>query len=196
MATLSPLEDPEIAGRIRNLDHEALAAVVDAYLDQVVRAARGAGLDQQQAEEVAQNTFATFIETAPRFEGRSHVRTWVFGILYRKIQEARRGFAKDRRMDDIDEVFESRFDPTGSWSQPPRGPDDDLFAKEARQEIGDCLEAAPDQQRMAFLFREVDGLSTPEVCKILEVSATNLGVMLHRVRNRLRECLETKWEQA
>ena len=178
------------------MDREALTAVVDAYLDQVVRAARGAGLDRQQAEEVAQNTFATFIETAPRFEGRSHVRTWVFGILYRKIQEARRGFAKDRRMDDIDEVFESRFDPTGSWSRPPQGPDDDMFGKEARQEIGDCLEAAPEQQRMAFLFREVDGLSTQEICKILEVSATNLGVMLYRVRNRLRDCLETKWEQA
>jgi RNA polymerase sigma-70 factor (ECF subfamily) len=196
MSTPSLLDDPDLAGRIRQMDPEALAAVVDAYLDQVVRAARGAGLDRQQAEEVAQNTFATFIETAPRFEGRSHVRTWVFGILYRKIQEARRGFAKDRRIDDIDEVFESRFDPTGSWSQPPQGPADDLFAKEARQEIGDCLEAAPDQQRMAFLFREVDGLSTQEICKILEVSATNLGVMLYRVRNRLRDCLETKWEQA
>jgi RNA polymerase sigma-70 factor (ECF subfamily) len=196
MSTPSLLDDPDLAGRIRQMDRGALAAVVDAYLDQVVRAARGAGLDRQQAEEVAQNTFATFIETAPRFEGRSHVRTWVFGILYRKIQEARRGFAKDRRIDDIDEVFESRFDPTGSWSQPPQGPADDLFAKEARQEIGDCLEAAPDQQRMAFLFREVDGLSTQEICKILEVSATNLGVMLYRVRNRLRDCLETKWEQA
>jgi len=196
MSTSSLLDDPDLAGRIRQMDREALTAVVDAYLDQVVRAARGAGLDQQQAEEVAQNTFATFIETAPRFEGRSHVRTWIFGILYRKIQEARRGFAKDRRIDDIDEIFESRFDPTGSWSQPPQGPADDLFAKEARQEIGDCLEAAPDQQRMAFLFREVDGLSTQEICKILEVSATNLGVMLYRVRNRLRDCLETKWEQA
>ena len=97
-------------------------------------------------------------------------------------------------MDDIDDVFESRFSETGSWSQPPRGPDDQLFAKEARQEIGDCLEAAPDNQRLAFLFREVEGLSTGEICKILGVSSTNLGVMLYRVRNRLRDCLETKWE--
>lgn len=196
MTTPSPLDDPELAARIRSMDREALAAVVDAYLGQVVRAARGAGFDQQQAEEVAQNTLTTFIETATRFEGRSHVRTWIFGILYRKIQEARRGFAKDRRLDDIDEVFESRFDPNGSWSRPPRGPDDELMAKEARQEIDDCLEAAPEPQRLAFHFREVDGLSTPEICKILGVTATNLGVMLHRVRNRLRECLETKWEQA
>lgn len=196
MATPPLLDDPDLAARIRNRDRQALAAVVDTYLDQVVRAARGAGLNQQQAEEAAQNTFTTFIETAPRFEGRSHVRTWIFGIFYRKLQEARRGFAKDRRMDDIDEVFESRFDPAGGWSRPPREPADDLFAKEARQEIGDCLEAAPESQRMAFLFREVQGLSTQEICKILGVSATNLGVMLYRVRNRLRDCLETKWEQA
>jgi len=188
------IDKPDLPARIRDRDPEALTAVVDAYLDQIVRAARGAGLDPAQAEEVAQNTFATFIETAPRFEGRSHVRTWVFGILYRKLQEARRGFAKDRRMDDIDDAFESRFTETGSWSQPPRGPDDQLFAKEARKEIGDCLEAAPENQRLAFTFREVEGLSTREICKILDVSATNLGVMLYRVRNRLRDCLETKWE--
>ncbi len=190
------LNDPGLAARIRERDREALAAVVDAYLDQVVRAARGAGLNQHQAEEVAQDTFATFIETAPRFEGRSHVRTWIFGIFYRKLQEARRGFSKDRRMDDIDEVFESRFDEAKSWSRPPRGPEEEFFAKEAHREIGDCLEGLPVRQRMAFVFREIEDVTTEEICKILGVSATNTGVMLFRARNRLRECLESKWENA
>jgi RNA polymerase sigma-70 factor (ECF subfamily) len=190
------LDDPELAARIREQNGEALTVVVDAYLNHVLRAARGAGLDGHQAEEVTQDTFATFIETAPRFEGRSHVRTWIFGILYRKIQEARRGFAKERRMDDIDDVFEDRFDQAGSWSRPPRGPEDALFAKEARGEIDDCLEAAPDRQRMAFILREVEGFSTEEICKILGVSGTNLGVMMFRVRNRLRDCLEAKWTRA
>lgn len=188
------VDDPDLASRIRSRDTAALTAVVEAYLDQVVHAARGAGFNEQQAEEVAQDTFTTFFETATRFEGRSHVRTWVFGILYRKIQEARRGFSRDRRMDDIDDVFESQFNEAGSWSRPPRGPADNLFAREARREIDDCLAAAPERQRMAFVFREVEGLSTQEICKILDVSATHLGVMLHRVRNRLRECLESKWE--
>jgi len=43
---------------------------------------------------------------------------------------------------------------------------------------------------MAFLFREVDGFSTKEICNVLKVSDTNLGALLFRVRNRLRECLE------
>ena len=46
---------------------------------------------------------------------------------------------------------------------------------------------------MAFVLREVEGLSSEEICKILEVSSTNLGVMLFRLRNRVRECLEAKW---
>ena len=45
---------------------------------------------------------------------------------------------------------------------------------------------------MAFILREVEGLDTDEICKILGVTRTNLGVLLYRVRNRLRECLETK----
>lgn len=45
---------------------------------------------------------------------------------------------------------------------------------------------------MAFHLREVEGLSTEEICKILDVTVTNLGVMLYRLRNRTRECLEAK----
>ena len=44
-----------------------------------------------RAEDFAQETLKTFIESAARFEGRSHVCTWLFGILYRKVAEARRG---------------------------------------------------------------------------------------------------------
>ena len=188
----SPLEDPELPARIRTGDHDAIQTVVQTYLGQILRAARGAGLNPEQAEEVTQGTFTTFIETAQRFEGRSHVRTWLFGILYRKIAEARRGLARDRQMDPIDEVFESRFDGNGGWLAPPRAADADLENREVRREIEDCLDAAPTRQRMAFLLREVEGFSTDEICKVLEVTRTNLGVMLHRIRNRLRECLEAK----
>ena len=181
---------PEFAARIRAREPAALQAVVRAYLPQVVRAARGAGLGSQEAEDVAQDTFTTFIESASRFEGRSHVRTWVFGILYRKIAERRRHLDRDRRMDAIDAVVESRFNDAGSWSQPPQSADATLDSREVREQIEGCLDASPTRHRMAFILREVEGLSTQEICKILEVTATNLGVMLHRVRNRLRECLE------
>ncbi len=185
-------DDPQFAARIRAGEPAALQAVVHSYLGQILRAARGAGLDPQRAEDVTQATFATFVEKAGQFEGRSHVRTWLFGILYKKIAEARRELQREGRMDDIDDVVEQRFHPDGTWVRPPEPADERLYRTEINQFIGDCLEVVPTQQRMAFVLREVEDLDTDEICKILEVTRTNLGVLLHRARNRLRECLETK----
>ena len=188
----SSLDDSQLPERIRAGDPDALRAVVGAYLAQVLRAARGAGLTPEQAEDVTQATFTTFIEKASQFEGRSHIRTWLFGILYKKIAEKRRARDRDRELDDIDQVFEARFDHAGGWARPPRPADADLEDREVGGAISDCLDAAPTQQRMAFVLREVEGLSTEEIRKILGVTVTNLGVMLYRIRNRLRECLEAK----
>ena len=186
------IDDPQFAARVRAGEPAALQAVVHTYLGQILRAARGAGLDPQRAEDVTQATFATFIEKAEQFEGRSHVRTWLFGILYKKIAEARRQLQREIRMEEIDEVVEQRFNPDGSWVRPPQPVDLQLYRTEISRLIEGCLEVIPTQQRMAFVLREVEGLATDEICKILEVTRTNLGVLLYRVRNRLRECLETK----
>ncbi len=186
------IDDPQFAERIRAADPEALRAVVTSYLGQIHRAARSAGLNPERAEEVAQATFTTFIEKAKDFEGRSHVRTWLFGILYHKIREIRRQLQQERQMDEIDDAFEQRFDTKGSWVRPPQPVDVQLYASEIRELFEGCLERVSTQQRMAFVLREVDELSSDEVCKILNITHTNLGVLIYRVRNRLRECLEAK----
>ena len=185
-------DPPGLATAIRERDPEAVREVVHAYLPQILRAAAAAGLEGQLAEDVAQSTFLTFLETAHRFEGRSRVRTWLFGILYRKIAEARRKAGREEATEDIDAVFEQKFDASGSWIQPPRPVDSELYASEVRREIEGCLDTVPRKQRMAFVLREVEELDTEEICKILDVTPTNMGVLMHRVRTRLRECLETK----
>jgi RNA polymerase sigma-70 factor, ECF subfamily len=174
------IDSPAFLARIQARDAAAIETVVDAYLEQVLRAARGAGLDATAAEDVAQNTFTTFIEKASRFEGRSRVRTWIFGILYHKISESRRAAGRDRPTDDIDRVVDERFTARGGWRSPPRAADRRLEDQEIGEAIRDCLETVPERQRQAFKLREVDEMSTEEICKILDVSRTNLGVMLFR----------------
>lgn len=183
-------EDRELARRVRERDPAALEDVARAYVGQILRAARGAGLDAAAAEDVTQATFTTFVERASDFEGRSQVRTWLFGILYRKIREARR--KARREVDDIDGIVESRFRPDGTWLRPPRAADGEVLDREIREGLRTCLESLPDKQRDVFLLREVEGFETPEVCKILGVTTTNLGVLFFRARNRLRECLELR----
>ena len=130
----------------------------------------------------------TFIEKASSFDGSSKVRTWLFGILYRKIMEARRQIQKDGRHEDIDEVIEERFNSNGSWRRPPE-PIDEM---DMQYHIGDCLETVPLRQQLAFVLREVEGFSMGEICGIMQMSRSNLGVSLHRGRNQLRDCLEQK----
>ena len=182
----------DFVARFRERDPAIIQTLARLYLRQIFRAARGAGLDTPRAEDVVQSTFTTLIETAPRFEGRSHIRTWLFGILYRKIAETRRDITKEQGTDDIDEVIESRFKPNGAWLRPPRPIEAEIEAGEIRKAIATCLEDVLTSQRMAFVLREVEGFSTEEICKILEVTRTNFGVLIYRARNRLRECLEAK----
>ena len=67
-----------------------------------------------------------------------------------------------------------------------------LLSKEIGELIRGCMDGLPVNQREAFVLHEVEGLETSQICKILAVSVTNFGVLMHRARARLRECLEAK----
>jgi RNA polymerase sigma-70 factor (ECF subfamily) len=185
-------EDRERTARIRERDPDILDQVVREQLPILLRGARAAGLTLEAAEDAVQTTFLTFFRRCHEFDGRARVGTWLYGILIRKVAEARRGLAREDAAEDIDVIVESRFDASGRWVRPLRGPDADLAGKEAMRYLTDCLEDLSPRQRLAFALREVEGQSPEEVCKTLEVSRNNLGVLVFRARNRLRECLEQK----
>ena len=178
--------------RLRRREPTTLQRLMDEYLPQVYRAARGAGLGVQDAEDAAQSTFVTFMEKVPEFEGRSHVRTWLFGILYRKISESRRSVRREEDSQDIEAVMEKRFKTNGFWATPPREADSDTFAEEIRRHLEECLEGVTTDQRLAFVLKEVEELDSREICATMGIERSNLGVLLFRGRNRLRECLESR----
>jgi RNA polymerase sigma-70 factor (ECF subfamily) len=92
--------------------------------------------------------------------------------------------------------LESRFDARGNWSNPPADLERLMLSKEIGELIRGCMDRLPVNQRQAFVLRAVEGLETADICKILEVSVTNFGVLIHRARARLRECLEAKgWNE-
>jgi len=178
--------------RLRRRDPDALGKAVRDHARPLMRAARGLGFVEQDAEDLVQDVFKTFLERLDSFEGRSQLRTWLFGILHRKALERRRASIVAERMDPIDDVFESRFDAKGNWTRPPADLERLMLSKEIGELIRGCMDGLPVNQREAFVLREVEDLDTAEICKILDVSVTNFGVLMHRGRARLRECLEAK----
>ena len=184
--------DPEFLERLRRPDEAAWETMVEVYLPQLLRTGRGMGFSSDENRDLAQSVFVALMEGIARFEGRSHIRTFLFGIFYNKVSELLRAKQRAAENDPIDEVMESRFDASGNWRQPPLDIEKAVFAREAREMVQECLETVPHSQRAAFYLREVEEMATAEICKKMAISATNLGVLLFRARNRLRECLEKK----
>ncbi|MCM2305018.1 MAG: sigma-70 family RNA polymerase sigma factor [Elusimicrobia bacterium] len=172
---------------------EALTAMVDDHLPSLLGGALAIGLPRADAEEVVQETFVAFLSALDRFEGRSSLRTYLFGILYHKASRLREKARRTEGSDDIEALVEARFDSGGMWSRPPRGPEAESLDAETRRWVETCAEGLPDAQRTAFFLKEVEGETSESVCNVLGVTATNLRVMLHRARLKLRECLERNW---
>lgn len=181
--------DAAFLERLKNRDRDAVASLVSKYTVHLCRAALGQNISEDQVEEVVQSTWASFFDSVERFEGRSHVRTYLIGILYNKIREKRREHAKIQDSDDIERIIDSQFSKEGWWMRETQSPDRAIQAMETEALIRRCLASLPHNQRTAFHLREVEGEDTETICKIMDVSSTNLGVLIYRARNKLRECL-------
>lgn len=173
---------------------------VDDYGDDLFRYAVLRLRDPEIAEDVVQETFLAALRAKERFAGQSSERTWLTGILKHKIVDHIRKASREIPLGDPDSssgTVKGLFNEKGRWREEPKdwgnNPGEDLEKKEFKEILAQCLSELPDRLSNAFSLREMDGLSSKEVCKVLNVSATNLWVMLYRARMRLRHCLETTW---
>jgi RNA polymerase sigma-70 factor (ECF subfamily) len=157
--------------------------------------------DADSAAEVVQETFLEALKGRSKFLGRSSERTWLIGILKHKIiDHFRRQARRERGVGGEEapglEVGEF-FDERGAWNVAVDRWADLPERVVERAEFWDvfraCLSELPPSYVEAFTLSELEGLSGPEVCKILEITPTNLWARLHRARLLLRRSLEAKW---
>jgi RNA polymerase sigma-70 factor (ECF subfamily) len=173
---------------------------VDRYGDALYRIALVRVRSADVAEEVVQETFLAAFRARAGFRGGSAELTWLVGIMKNKIVDHFRARRRTVPATDLESgagAFDGLFDDRGRWLRPPakwrEDPDALLRQREFVQVLRECLSGVPDRQAQAFLLRILDDRATEEVCKTLGVSATNLGVLIHRARHRLRTCLEDRW---
>jgi len=167
--------------------------MVNRYTDALLGFAWSLGWKGADAEDLVQDTFIVYFKNHHRFEKRSTLKTYLIGILYKKSLEKRRMVARELPVDPVDQVFEQRFGFGGAWRTMPRGPEDLALMDETMELVQSCVDQLPEAQRLAFHLREVEQGSTEELCNVLDVSPTHLGVLLFRARNKVRECMQKKW---
>jgi RNA polymerase sigma-70 factor (ECF subfamily) len=154
------------------------------------------------AEDAVSETMVAAVEGLARFDRRSALATWVVGILKHKIVDQ---FRRNRRevaleaqgtLEGEDEALEPIFLDDGHRAAAPLdwGDPEEIHARgQFLAVLQACIDQLPAPLARVFLLREWLEFSTPEVCKEMQITATNCFVMLYRARMRLRECLEVTW---
>lgn len=184
-----------------NIDHPE--SWVDHYGDFLYRFAIARVRDPGVAEDLVQETFLAALRGRETFDGRSEVRTWLIAILKHKIVDFIRKKIREPSTDKIETLTDGTdpdFDDRGEWRVRPSrwsvNPSNIYEQKEFFNVLYRCLGELPERLAEAFMLREMDGFSTEEICKALNITATNTWVMLYRVRLSLRRCLKNKWLNA
>jgi RNA polymerase sigma-70 factor, ECF subfamily len=196
--------DGELVARLRASDDDAFALVLDAWSGGMTRVARSIVSTHASADEVVQDVWLAVIQGIEGFEGRSSVKTWVYRILVNTAK--RRALREGRQVswspvageDDSPTVEPARFGGPGdrfpghwlAFPAPWPSPEQDMLAGEVQAQVEAALAELPARQRVVITLRDVEGYGSDEVSSILEISAANQRVLLHRARAFVRGKLE------
>jgi len=173
---------------------------VDVHGDALFRFAIARLKRSEMAEDLVQETFVAALKSVGRFRGQSAERTWLISILKHKLADHFRRECREFSVGEDsaeDSWSNTLFDERERWKVPPgdwgKQPESALEKSEFWDVFDACLKAMSPRLASAFRLREVEENPTEKICKELQVSPTNLWVMLHRARLRLSKCLDAHW---
>jgi RNA polymerase sigma-70 factor, ECF subfamily len=173
---------------------------VDEYGDYLYRYALTKLHESAGAEDVVQETFLAAVKGMDRFSAKSSERTWLIGILKHKIVDYVRKASRERSYEDVsraEDRVDDYLDRKGHWRTGDvdwrTNPRKALEQREFWGVFDSCLGEMPDRLQSVFTMRELEGHGADEICRELGITSTNLWVMLHRARAKLKTCLEQRW---
>lgn len=156
---------------------------------------------KETAEDLVQETFISALKAKANFRGESTELTWLMSILKRKVIDfyRKRGASKEVAASNFSKPFQGEEGMSGHWIM-ERAPKDwqkeshsPLREEEFQSIMAMCLEQLPEKWQAVFVLKVMEEIQSDEVCKEIGCSPSNLWVILHRARLKLRECIEKNW---
>lgn len=195
-------DEQRLVAALRAGDEQAFADLVDGWSGWMLRLAREHVPSPAVAEEVVQEVWLAVLQGLDKFRGEASLRTWVYRIV---VNQAKRRGVRERRSipfasladtDAATTVDPSRFQGPGEahpggWRRfPEEWPEHVALSREVREVVTAALAELSPRQRVVVALRDLDGHTADEVCELLDITAGNQRVLLHRGRAVVREHLE------
>lgn len=172
---------------------------VDSYSDYLFNYTISRVNDRIVAQDIVQDTFLAGLKSMKNFKGEASERTWLISILKRKIIDHYRKINSKKGKAEVRMSYNTDTESEGDWLE-ERVPDNvDINAEETliNEELGsailDCLGKLPEKQALVFKMKTIQGFETEAICNELNITASNLWVIIHRARTAMAACLEKNW---
>lgn len=157
--------------------------------------------DSDAAQDLVQETFLSGLKGLAGYKGEASEKNWLFTILKNKIIDFYRKKAKEDsvvQMPDLKLIDDEWFNIEGAWAEKkmPRdwqANDTVVERKEIQKIINWCKDHLKELQQHVFTLKYMEDLDSVAICKVLNISASNYWVLIHRARLQMRDCVEKYW---
>ncbi len=172
---------------------------IDLYSDYLYNYTIARVNDKVIAQDLVQDTFLAALKSMKNFKGEASERTWLISILKRKIIDYYRKINSKKGKAEIRISYNNESETEGDWLEERVADPFDKTAEDMMQntELGDaifnCLSKLPEKQAEVFRMKTIEGYETEVICNELNITASNLWVIIHRARTAMAECLKENW---
>ncbi len=173
---------------------------INLYGDMLYHYALQRVTDEETAKDLVQETFLAAWRNFDNYKGEISEKNWLYTILKNKIIDNYRK-AANRLTESLPEYSNNQpfFDSEEHWTSESAPRDwvakqgTKLEAKEFNEVLSRCRQKLKQIQNAVFSMKYIDGISSKEICKQLNITASNYWVLMHRAKLQLRACLEKNW---
>ncbi len=172
---------------------------IDLYSDYLYNYTITRVSDKEIAQDLVQDTFLAGLKSMKNFKGEASERTWLISILKRKIIDHYRKINSNKGKAEVRISYNDDSESEGDWLEERVADPFDKTAEDSMQnaELGNaihnCLGKLPQKQANVFKLKTILGYETEVICNELNITASNLWVIIHRARTAMADCLEKNW---
>lgn len=187
-------DEAALLAGLRRRERLACTCLLKRFAPQLYRLALRLTGDPEEAEEALQEGFINACAHIDDFAAQSSLGTW----LHRIVRNAALGQLRRKRPPTLPltGADDEQFAPAAYLADTAPGPESEALRAELRAATEHALLALPDALRVAFVLRDLEGLSTREAANALVISEAALKVRLHRAHLALRAPLAAYWRES
>jgi RNA polymerase sigma-70 factor (ECF subfamily) len=194
MATVALLEqarnedwsDEQVVTRVLGGETALYELLMRRHNQRLYRVARAILRDDAEAEDVMQDAYVRAYQNLASFEGRAKFSTWLTRIA---VHEALARARRRSRFQSLDASDTSNGDLMNFVTSSDPSPEQESYTRELSGVMERAILSLPDEYRLVFMLRDVEGMSTEETAQALSLTPQNVKVRLHRAHAKLRKQL-------